>query len=176
MVPWSGWRGAWCGVVHSNVCIKHLSGRLHESGRNQSNCANREQEPSRRDMASSDEESGDSAVTLDIVRQVGEDEGTVELAKKDLTSIFNKINQSLSDLSALDLLPAGDCDDVATKSGIILKEKSDASFQVNFDQECEGEGSAGGRGSSRRHIRRVSHNMLCSVHVRTKTDTTTTNH
>ena len=125
-------------------------------------------------MASSDEESGDSAVTLDIVRQVGEDEGTVELAKKDLTSIFNKINQSLSDLSALDLLPAGDCDDVTTKSGIILKEKSDASFQVNF--ECEGEGSAGGRGSSRRHIRRVSYNMLCSVHVRTKTDKTTTNH
>ena len=74
-------------------------------------------------MASSDEESGDSAVTLDIVRQVGEDEGTVELAKKDLTSIFNKINQSLSDLSALDLLSAGDCDDVTTKSGIILKEK-----------------------------------------------------
>ena len=111
-------------------------------------------------MASSDEESGDSAVTLDIVRQVGEDEGTVELAKKDLTSIFNKINQSLSDLSALNLLPAGDCDDVATKSGIILKEKSDASFQVNFDQECEGEGSAGGRGSSRRHIRRVSYNKL----------------
>ena len=110
-------------------------------------------------MASSDEESGDSAVTLDIVRQVGGDEGTVELAKKDLTSIFNKINQSLSDLSAVDILPASDCDDVATKSGIILKEKSDASFQVSFDQECEG--SAGGRGSSRRHIRRVSCNMMC---------------
>ena len=115
-------------------------------------------------MASSDEESGDSAVTLDIVAQVGEDEGTVELAKKDLTSIFNKINQSLSDLSAVDILPASDCDDVATKSGIILKEKSDASFQVSFDQECEG--SAGGRGSSRRHIRRVSCNMMCKCILR----------
>ena len=65
-----------------------------------------------------------------------EDENKVEIAKKDLTLIFNKINKSLSDLDKLDL-GSGDSENHASKSKKNLKEKSEVSFKVNIEENSQ---------------------------------------
>ena len=65
-----------------------------------------------------------------------EDENKVEIAKKDLTLIFNKINKSLSDLDKLDL-GSSDSENHASKSKKNLKEKSEVSFKVNIEENSQ---------------------------------------
>ena len=77
-------------------------------------------------MAASD---ADSELTVDIVEEFEKDEERVEIAKKDLNSIFNKINKSLSDLESVGLNQS----DGMSKNKINFKEKSEVSFQVNKD-------------------------------------------
>ena len=83
-------------------------------------------------MAASD---ADSDFTVDIIEEFEKDEEKVEIAKKDLNSIFNKINKSLSDLESVGLGES----EVASKSKINFKEKSEVSFQVNKDIKLQTE-------------------------------------
>ena len=88
-------------------------------------------------MAASD---ADSELTVDIVEEFEKDEERVEIAKKDLNLIFNKINKSLSDLESVGLSQS----DGMSKNKINFKEKSEVSFQVNKDMQTESD--------SRRHM------------------------
>ena len=88
-------------------------------------------------MAASD---ADSELTVDIVEEFEKDEEKVEIAKKDLNSIFNKINKSLSDLESVGLSQS----DGMSKNKV--KEKSEVSFQVNKDIKLQTEND------SRRHM------------------------
>ena len=83
-------------------------------------------------MAASD---ADSELTVDIIEEFEKDEERVEIAKKDLNSIFNKINKSLSDLESVGLSQS----DGVSKSKINFKEKSEVSFQVNKDIKLQTE-------------------------------------
>ena len=83
-------------------------------------------------MAASD---ADSELTVDIVEEFEKDEERVEIAKKDLNSIFNKINKSLSDLESVGLNQS----DGVSKNKINFKEKSEVSFQVNEDMKLQTE-------------------------------------
>ena len=77
-------------------------------------------------MAASD---ADSDLTVDIIDEFEKDEKRVEIAKKDLNSIFNKINKSLSNLASVDL---SQCDG-SSLSKNNFREKSEVSFQVSKD-------------------------------------------
>ena len=83
-------------------------------------------------MAASD---ADSELTVDIIEEFEKDEEKVEIAKKDLNSIFNKINKSLSDLESVGLSES----EGVSKSKINFREKSEVSFQVNRDIKLQTE-------------------------------------
>ena len=84
---------------------------------------------------STDTDTDDVHCSVDILDDLDNDENKVEIAKKDLTLIFNKINKSLSDLDKLDL-GSSDGDNNVSKSKRILKEKSEVSFKVNLEENC----------------------------------------
>ena len=74
-------------------------------------------------MESSD---SDNSLKIDIIEHTDDNDATVEIAKQDLTLIFNKINRSLSDLETIN----SECDTNKRKT---FKEKSEVSFKINLE-------------------------------------------